>query len=159
MGLAAADIDGDGRLDLAVTDQGGNRVAVLLNIAEVSSGTVAAQLSCVPSSGTLPFTTQMSVRLENLYDGQTRRVAARLDATLASGASFPSWRAGYTNIAAGGSYVSTWNQNFPALGTLVGENRFTLLAVDVTPVPYNQPPYPASGDSASDSCTVTGVAP
>ena len=33
------------------------------------------------------------------------------------------------------------------------------MAEDVTPPPYNQPPYPPEGDSDSDSCVVTGVAP
>ncbi len=33
------------------------------------------------------------------------------------------------------------------------------LPVDVTPVPYNQPPYPPAGDSDSSSCTVVANAP
>ena len=33
------------------------------------------------------------------------------------------------------------------------------MAKDVTPAPYNQPPYPPEGDVDSDRCTVTGVAP
>ena len=126
---------------------------------EYCTATVAAVLGCIPSSGTLPFTVQMNVRLENRYNGHSRRMAARIDATLASGTFFSSWRAGSTNIAANSNYVTAWNQNFPALGTLVGENQFTLLAEDVTPAPYNQPPYPTSGDTASDGCTVEGLAP
>ncbi len=42
---------------------------------------------------------------------------------------------------------------------LTGDNRFVLIAEDVTPAPYNQPPYPPAGDSAADACTVTGTAP
>jgi len=41
----------------------------------------------------------------------------------------------------------------------VGENLFTLLAEDVTPSPYNQPPFPAAGDAVSDLCTVTANSP
>ncbi len=121
--------------------------------------TVDADLACQPSIGTLPFVTQMWVTLDNLYAGQTRRVAARLDVQLAGGASFPGWRAGYTNLGPGGSYSTSWNQSLPALGTLVGDNVFALAAEDVTPAPYNQPPYPASGDTGTASCTVTGQSP
>ena len=41
----------------------------------------------------------------------------------------------------------------------MGDNVFTLVAEDVTPAPYNQPPYAASGDTDSGACTVTGLAP
>ena len=125
----------------------------------VSSDTVDAQLACTPSSGTVPFSTQMSINLTNLYTGQTRRLAGRMDVTIAGGTSYPNWRAGFTNVAAGDSYVSAWMQNIPALGTLVGDNVFSLLVEDVTPSPYNQPPYPMSGDTATDTCVVTGIAP
>jgi hypothetical protein len=54
---------------------------------------------------------------------------------------------------------TNWNQSIPALATLIGTNMFTLSAADVTPAPYNQPPYPASGDVASDVCSVVGIAP
>ena len=47
----------------------------------------------------------------------------------------------------------------PALGSLVGDNIFTLRAEDVTPAPFNQPPYPAAGDTATAGCVVIGVAP
>ncbi len=49
----------------------------------------------------------------------------------------------------------------PRLATtlLIGTNMFTLRAFDVTPAPYNQPPYPASGDSANAVCSVVGIPP
>lgn len=62
-------------------------------------------------------------------------------------------------VAAGGSFASAWNQSIPALGTVIGDNLFALAAEDVTPAPWNQPPYPPSGDTAAASCMVTGVAP
>lgn len=124
-----------------------------------SSSTVAADMACLPSSGTVPFTTAMTVTLTNLYPDQTRRFAGRIDVKLAGGGQFPSWRAGYTNVAAGESYVTTWNQNIPGIGTLIGDNLFSLQAEDVTPAPYNQPPYPPAGDTDKTSCTVTGIAP
>jgi hypothetical protein len=126
---------------------------------EETTGTVGAQLTCIPASGILPFTVQFTARLTNRYTGQIRRLAARVNLTMGSGGHITSWRAGFTNVAPGDSYVAAWNQNLPALGTLLGENLFRLSAEDVTPAPYNQPPYPAAGDTATAACTVTGVAP
>ncbi len=124
-----------------------------------ASSTVAAELTCTPSAGTVPFSTQMAVTLTNLYTGQTRRMAGRVNVTIASGNSYTSWRAGYTNLSPGESYVTNWYQTIPALGSVVGDNLFSLVAEDVTPAPYNQPPYPAAGDTATDACIVTGIAP
>jgi hypothetical protein len=124
-----------------------------------SASTLAAAISCLPDTGTLPFTTRITVTLDNLYNGQTRRLAGRINLALGSGGQFSNWRGGYTNVAAGSSYVASWNQNLPALGSLLGNNVFTLVAEDITPAPYNQPPYPPSGDGATDACTVNASAP
>jgi len=121
--------------------------------------TLAASLTCLPGSGTVPFTTQMTVMLDNLYAGQTRRFAARIDITLAGGTSYSNWRSGYTNVAAGGSFNASWSQSIPAVASVIGANNFTLDAEDVTPAPFNQPPHPAAGNTATSGCTVTGVAP
>ncbi len=121
--------------------------------------TVSASLTCLPSAGTVPFATQMSVSLGNLYSGQSRRIAGRIDVALAGGAYFGSWRAGWTNVSAGGSYDAVWNSTIPALGSVLGDNTFTLSVEDVTVAPYNQPPYPPAGDTASAACTVTAVTP
>lgn len=123
------------------------------------AATMSADLACLPPSGTLPFTTNMWAVLSNLTTGNIRRIASHIDVTLASSTFFANWRAGFTNVASGGSYVISWNQYIPYFGSLVGDNVFTLVAEDVTPAPYNQPPYPASGDTDTGSCTVTGVAP
>ncbi len=122
-------------------------------------GALSAELTCLPSSGTLPFSTVMTATLSNLYTEQSRRISGHIDVTLASAQLFTNWRAGFTNIAGGASYVTTWNQTIPAYGSVVGENVFQLLAQDVTPPPYNQPPYPPAGDTATATCTVTGIAP
>ncbi len=121
--------------------------------------TVGADLSCVPTSGTVPFSTTISVALDNLFPLQTRRIAGQMNVTLANGNYFPGWRAGYTNVAAGESYSTTWAQNIPALGTVIGDNSMDLLVEDVTPAPYNQPPYPPAGDTVTASCVVTAIAP
>ena len=121
--------------------------------------TVGADLDCIPSTGTLPFSTTMSVTLSNAYEGTARTVAASLDAGLASGQQITSWRAGFTNVPAAGEFSTSWVQALPALATLVGESSFSLRAEDVTAAPFNQPPYPPAGDTDTASCTVTGVHP
>ncbi len=44
-------------------------------------------------------------------------------------------------------------------GWAEGDNVFTFSVRDVTPAPFNQPPYPASDDTDFDSCTVIGLVP
>ncbi len=119
---------------------------------------IDAELTCTPPTGTLPLSVQFIAGLinETIYN---RRLAAHIDIQLAGGGSIPSWRAGFTNLSPGENYMANWQQNFPALGTLQGTNVFTLQTEDVTPAPYNQPPYPPSGETASAGCTVTGLAP
>ncbi len=121
--------------------------------------TIGVDYSCSPAGGTLPFSTQMDVSFHNLYSEQARRVAARIDVTLANGQFFHNWMAGSTNIAAGGSYNTSWSTTIPQLGSVLGDNIFLLVAEDVTPAPFNQPPHPPAGDSDQASCTVTGIAP
>jgi hypothetical protein len=123
------------------------------------ASTIGAQFTCLPASGTVPFSTQMTASLESFYIGQTRRIAGHLDVTLADSTFYGSWRAGTTNVGAGGIFAVTWPQDIPGLGTVIGDNLFELQAEDVTTAPYNQPPYPPAGDTATASCTVTGVAP
>lgn len=120
---------------------------------------LSAELSCIPQSGTVPFSTAMTVTLTNLDTSHYRRVAGRIDVDLAGGDSYGSWRTGYTNLDPGESYSSSWSQQIPALAAVIGSNLFTLHAEDVTPAPYNQPPYPPAGATAGDACSVTGFAP
>jgi len=121
--------------------------------------TVTTGISCVPGAGTVPFPMLMTVTLSNNEEGLTRRIAARLDVTLAGGQSFSSWRAGYANVAPGNQFQTGWVTTIPALGSVIGDNLFRLQAEDVTPFPWNQPPYPPTGDMNSSLCTVEGRAP
>jgi len=130
-----------------------------LDITWGTAGTVSASLACVPASGTVPFAAGMQAALTNQYTGQSRRVAGRIDVLLAGGDLFANWRAGYTNLGPGESWSASWNTTIPAVGSVIGDNTFTLVAVDVTPSPFNQPPYPPDGDSDQTACTVTGIAP
>lgn len=84
---------------------------------------------------------------------------ARINADLAGGGAIAGWRAGWTNISPGKVFSTSWNQAFPAAPSLVGPNSFPLLAEDVTPPPYNQPPCPASGATDTSACTVEGIVP
>jgi hypothetical protein len=83
----------------------------------------------------------------------------RFDVDLAEGGYFSNWRRGYTSTSPFEQVTLTWTQYIPALPAVVGGNTFHLFGADTTPAPYNQPPYPAAGDTASALCTVTGVAP
>jgi hypothetical protein len=122
-------------------------------------GTVGAAFDAVPSSGSLPFSTTLEVALINQLHDQRRRVAGRIDIEPAGGGHISNWRSGSTNINGGRAFRASWSQLIPALPVLVGDTRFTVTAVDVSPSPYNQPPYAPSGDTATAGCTVTGLAP
>jgi len=118
-----------------------------------------AGLTCLPDSGTLPFTSVFTVSVTNQYTEQTRRFDYAIKVTLASGQSYTNWRRGYHNVARGETYTRAWTQSIPAYGTLVGVNVFDLAVLDITPEPYNQPPYPPAGDTATDSCSITATLP
>jgi hypothetical protein len=157
--VAIVDLDRVGLPDVVVADSSNDKVLVLLNRNEPVEGTIAANLTCIPASGTLPFSTRISVNLHNRYSGQFRRIAARLNITMAAGPSITNWRRGYVAIPAWTNLHVPWYQEIPALGLLLGDNVFTLEAEDVTPAPFNLPPYPPAGDTDVGNCTVTGVAP
>jgi len=120
---------------------------------------ISAGLTCIPSTGTVPFNSSFTVTMTNLNTSYFRQVAGRIDVITAGGGSYSNWRSGYTNLSPGESFTTGWTQNIPALSAIVGENQFTLLAEDVTPAPYNQPPYPPAGTTDRDKCEVTGIAP
>ncbi len=119
----------------------------------------SAGLDCNPASGTVPFTATMTATMTNNNPGNPRRLSGRMDVTLAAGSSYTNWRSGLTNLAGGEVFSTSWAQLIPALGLLIGDNSFEFLVVDVTPAPWNQPPYPPAGDTGQDSCTVTASAP
>jgi len=120
--------------------------------------TVGVAIGCTPNSGVLPFITQMTVSLANLTT-ETRRAAAKIDVVTGNGTAYTNWRAGWTNLTSGEVFSDGWNQNLPGVGSLVGNNVFTLTGEDVTPAPFNQPPFSPSGDTDSDACTVVASAP
>ncbi len=142
----------------------GDRNAVLLGALDGSLGTapvatVETAIACVPAGGTVPFGVAMTVSLTNRSKDFSRRVAGRLNVNFAGGSAVSNWRSGFTNVSPLETYVSNWTVVIPALGSVIGDNLFQLSAEDVTPAPWNQPPYPPAGDTATDVCTVTGIAP
>lgn len=69
------------------------------------------------------------------------------------------YKAGVVTLSPLGTYGVTWPQQFPASGSLVGSNLFSLHGEDITPAPFNQPPFAPSGDVAADTCVVVGLTP
>jgi hypothetical protein len=131
----------------------------LIGALPVGCGTVSAQLSFVPAIGTLPFPCNFTVVLRNVYEGQARRLAGRLDFDAAGGQHWSNWKSGYVNLGPGSAFTTSWTTTVPALQAHLGQNVVTLAAVDATPSPYNQPPYPPAGDTDAATCTVVGLAP
>jgi len=151
------DLDLDGDLDVVKTNETAGSVSVLLNISTVK--TITAELTCVPFSGTVPFNTRIFATLGNRSTGHTRRCAGRIDVKLAGGLGFPNWRTVVMDAGPGQNYSWSWRQEIPALKSVIGLNAFRLVGEDVTPPPYNQPPYPPAGDTGMSICRVTGIAP
>jgi hypothetical protein len=156
--VALIDANADGAPDLATADAESGRVSILINRAGMQTDTVSAELTCTPDSGTLPFSALFRVEVTNLYQEQTRRFDYAVDVTLAGGGHYSNWRRGYQNVQAGQTFVRQWTQTIPHYPTLEGVNSFRLFAADVTPAPWNQPPYPPAGDTNTGNCTVTGSA-
>jgi len=119
---------------------------------------VVTEIRCSPTSGTAPFTPTFGMTMANNSDN-LRRLAFRLDTTLANGFFLAKHRAGYTNVAPFDRFDVSLNLTLPALASLNGDNLFTLSTEDVTPAPYNQPPFPPSGARDTHSVTVHVVVP
>jgi len=120
--------------------------------------TISVALDAVPDAGTVPFTSQFTATISNLTS-ETRRAAGRIDLVIGNGSSYGNWRSGYTNLSSGEVFTQVWNQVFPGAQAVVGSNVFTIIGVDVTPPPYNQPPYNPDGDTDTDVLTVTATSP
>jgi len=119
-------------------------------------GTVAADIVCSPPAGTLPFDATAMVELKNRCPASPRRLAARLDMYLANGRYYANWRVDVLTLAAGERQSGRWTLDLPDIPAFQGTSTGVLVVQDVTPEPYNQPPYPPSGDTVTDTFTVTG---
>lgn len=158
LGVTVGDFNGDMAADIATTNRDLDGVTLFFGKPHTVS-TVSADLTCQPSSGSVPFSTSISCAMTNHYSGDKRRFASRIDVDLAGGRHIGNWRSGWANLAPGCTYQMSWQQTISTISHLIGENIFTLWSMDVTPSPYNQPPYPPAGDTDVAWCSVTGVAP
>ncbi len=116
---------------------------------------VATDIRIDPESGVLPFTTRVSATMSNVL-GVERTLAGRIAVTLANGMCYHNLCPGVVELGPHESHSLIWNQDLPAQERYLGTNIFELFAVDVTPAPFNQSPYPMSGNTDKDTATVTG---
>lgn len=147
-------ISGPDSFNYTIQDGSGEESSAVVNANIADPNTIAVSIGTVPSSGTLPFSSQFWVQLNNLTS-HNRRAALHIDVTIGNGSFYFNWRNGWMNLSPGEVFSTSWPQNFPAYGSLVGANVFELIGEDVTPSPYNQPPYAFSSDTDTDTATVT----
>jgi len=138
--------NGDGDIYAQQVDANGNLGG------EVYS-TISADLSCSPDTGVLPFDCQVTGSLNNEYADYHRRLAATVTVYLPNGEQFSDYKRGYTNLAPASSHHFSWTEHLTS-NEMVGTIEAYLFVQDVTPTPYNQPPYPPSGAMVSESCVV-----
>lgn len=120
--------------------------------------TVFAAMECFPDAITLPSTCRIQIGIRNMSQAQ-RLVDAGLSIELPDGALYENFRFGSLSISGGDSFDTFWRQSFPAIPALEGTSVLRLRAEDVTPSPYNQPPYPPSGAVDSKACTLQIIVP
>jgi len=160
--LFCEDLNGDGHPDLTTVNrhsyQDRNKSISTL-VRRPLTSTVDVEFTCQPASGTLPFSAFLAANVTNAFPGQFRRIQSRIDVTPAHGRRYTNWRQGWANMPPGETMIIGWWQAIPELDSLSGDTRFALRSLDVTPPPWNQPPYPPAGSFDSDGCTITGVTP
>jgi len=122
------------------------------------NGTVGGEIAGDPASGFLPFSSNICLDLDNKTDYH-RRISYRVERRLADGSYDPNYRSGWNNVEPDGSHERCWDEFFPAEVGMVGTSTYHIYLADVTPAPYNQPPFPSSGDTATASCTIVGKKP
>jgi len=118
--------------------------------------TVQADLTCLPGSGVLPFSTTLTATLSSLDPATQRTAAGRINVDLGSGPMITNWKVGTLTLAPGASVPYMFSVTLPASPYLYGDNLLRLELQDVSPAPYNQPPNQPAGDYDSDTCVVTG---
>ena len=114
----------------------------------------------MPTSGTLPLNIHIFSTTYNLTDAP-RFCFGRVDLQTAGGLYLASISSGTITLPAGqGEFVQVgWFKPLPARIYYFGLNRYFLTITDISAPPYNQPPYPPSGYSATAECAVNGIIP
>ena len=126
----------------------------------VTGGTISATMVCNPTSGTLPLSITLWATVYNQTTA-ARVVHGRVDLETAGGLYLASISSGEVNLPAGVGeyYLASWVKPLPVRFATVGLNRYHVLMTDISPPPFNQPPYPPSGSAAGDNCTVLATIP
>ncbi|MFH1509512.1 MAG: FG-GAP repeat protein [bacterium] len=117
---------------------------------------ISVNLECLPPAGVLPFNVDFYVLLTKHFDSP-RTVYAKIRVDLANGTVFDNWKQGTKTLTSFNNFSYHFSATLPRSGSVFGNNVFTLFGEDITPSPYNQPPYPPSGDTDTDACIVMGV--
>ena len=78
---------------------------------------------------------------------------------LPDGTTWPGWRSGFYNMPGTGREYVSWSVQVPALPSLLGPLGLDLTVADITPSPWNQPPYAPSGHTATANCTTDVIPP
>jgi len=120
--------------------------------------TIGMNLSCSPPVLEVPTRCRISIHVANTSHF-FRHVDLGLNFRLPSGSVMENIRFGHFEFVPGGRSYDNWPHHIPALPSLVGTTAFVLHAVDVTPPPWNQPPYPPSGLSYSAEVPLEIVLP
>jgi len=120
--------------------------------------TLITGLDCNPRTITLPGSARMSAGVANASYSR-REIAARLDAQLPDGTIVENLAFSHRVFEAGETYQASWIKPLPNIDRLDGIVTFQLYALDVTPAPWNQPPYPPSGDSDTAELPIRIIVP
>jgi hypothetical protein len=120
--------------------------------------TSAATITCDPQYKLLPTTVKTCVIIENLVNSP-RTVDGQIDLLLGGGEVIYEWRFRVVDVEPSGTSYQCWNNQLWDLPSFEEKNIARLRVVDVTPPPYNQPPYPPSGATAEDTCFFWGIGP
>lgn len=108
--------------------------------------TFYTSLSCYPNVLELPQECLITAQVGNASH-HLRHIDVGLSLRLPDGSVFENFRFTSFVFEEGEMQWNRWNQHFPPLPQLAGTTTYILRAVDVTPAPWNQPPYPPSGSS------------
>ncbi len=114
-------------------------------------------LSCTPSSGTAPVAITCSLTA-GCYAPVDRTLAYSVDVTLADGTELPGHWQGTLEISPDEAKTHVQVYNYEE-ASCIGVNRYDVLVTDVTPAPFNQPPFPPSGLTGATKSIVNITAP